>query len=84
MIDQNMIIIYDNYIYKNTNVKQVPKFDEYNIITILNKIYKYIIKYSNPLLSSKPDRLLIANQIKNLKTAIEQILVYEIVLNNII
>ena len=56
---------YDNYIYKNTKIRQVPEFDGYNITVRLNIIYIYTIKYSNLLFSSKRDRLLTANLIKN-------------------
>lgn len=68
--------------YKYVEVKQVPEFDNYNIIISLGIIYKYIIEYSNLLLSSKHNRLLAANSIKNPRITTEQILVFKIVLNN--
>ena len=55
---------YENCIYKKVEIKQVPKFDSYNITTMLGMIYKHIVKYSNLLLSSKRDRLFPANLIK--------------------
>ncbi len=62
---------YDNYMYNNMEARQVPKFDGYNIMARLSMMYKYTIKYSNLLLSSKCDRLLTANPIKNPRIAVE-------------
>lgn len=59
----------------------MSEFDGYNIMTRLSMMYKYIIEYSNLLLSSKRDRLLTANPIRNPKTAVEQILVCKTALN---
>ncbi len=79
-------IEYDNYcdncMYKNTEVRQVPEFDGYNITARLSMIYKHTIKYSNLLLSSKRDRLLVANPIRNSRIAVEQTLACETALNN--
>lgn len=73
---------YNNYMYKNVEMEQVPEFDGYNIPTRLYMIYKYTIEYSNLLFSSKCDRLLVANLTKNPKIRAEQNLAYKTVLNN--
>lgn len=61
----------DNYMSKNTDAEQVPKFNGYDITVRLSKIYKHTIKYLNLLLSSERDRLLTANPIRNPRTTVE-------------
>lgn len=65
-----------------TKEKQLPKFDCYDISAKLGMMYKYIIKFSNLLLSRKRDKLLAANLIKSSKTIIKQTFACKIILNN--
>lgn len=75
---------YDNCMYSNAELEQVLKFNGYNITARLGIIYEYTIEYSNLLFSSKRDRLLTANLIKNPKTTNKQILSCKTVLNDFI
>lgn len=43
----------------------MPKFNDYDIMAKLGMIYEYMIEYLNILFSSKRDRLLVPNPIKN-------------------
>lgn len=61
----------DNFIYKKTKTKQVPKFDDYNITAKLNMIYKHIIKYLNLLFFKKHNRLLTTNLTKTSRLMIK-------------
>lgn len=72
----------ENYIFKKKQVKQVLELNSYNITTKLGMMYNYINKYSNLLLSSKRDRLLITNPTRNSRIMVEQTFAYEIVFNN--
>lgn len=72
----------DNYIYKNAKAKQVPKYNYYNIMIRLNIMYKLTIEYLNLLLSSKRNKLLVANLITNPKIMIEQTFICKIAIKN--
>ncbi len=72
----------DNCMYNNAEARQVPEFDGYDITARLNIMYKHTIEYLNLLFSSKRDRLLVANPIRNPRTAVEQTLACETALNN--
>lgn len=73
---------YNNYIHKKIEIKQVQKFNCYNITVILDIIYKHIIKYLNFFFSSNHNRLFAANLIRNFKITINQIFAYKLDLNN--
>ena len=60
----------------------MPEFDGYDITARLSMMYKHTMKYSNLLLSSKRDRLLVANPIKNPRITVEQTLACKTALIN--
>ena len=74
----------DNCIYKNAEERQMLGFDGYNIMARLSIIYEHTIEYSNLLLSSKRDRLLAVNLIRNSRIMVEQTLVCKTALNNFV
>lgn len=73
---------YNNYIYNYVEARQVPNFKTYNIIAKLGIMYAHIIEYSDFLLSSERKKLLVTNPTKGLETIVEQICVYEKILNS--
>lgn len=75
---------YDNCMYNCREAEQVPVFKAYNMTAKLDMMNKSITKYSNLLLSSKRQSLLVGNLSKRSRTAAKQIYTCEEALNNFV
>ena len=73
---------YDNYMYNRTEEGQVLDFEKYDVNVKLGMIYMHITEYSNHLLFSECQRLLVANPTRSPRTITDQTRAYEKALNN--
>lgn len=62
---------YNNYILKSINIRQMPKFNLYNIIVKIEIIYKCTLEYAKLLLFIKHNGLFAIKLAKNLKILVK-------------